>query len=60
MEYEVTILADLLRTIFERSERRSNAVFDQDKRSITDLCDALIATTSESSALIIANRILNK
>jgi len=56
----VTILADLLRTIFERSEGRSNTEFDQDKRSITDLCDALIATTSETSALIIANKVLNK
>jgi len=44
LENEVTILADLLRTIFERSERRSNAEFDQDKRSITELCDAQIAT----------------
>jgi hypothetical protein len=60
LENEVTILADLLRTIFERSERRSNAEFDQDKRSITELCDALIATTSETSALIIANKVLNK
>jgi malonyl-CoA decarboxylase len=60
MENKVTILADLLRTIFERSERRSNTEFDQDKRSITDLCDALIATTSETSALIIANKVLNK
>ncbi|MCH1597164.1 MAG: malonyl-CoA decarboxylase, partial [Pseudomonadales bacterium] len=34
--------------------------FDQDKRSITELCDALIATTSETSALIIANKVLNK
>ena len=32
LENEVTILADLLRTIFERSERRSNAEFDQDKK----------------------------
>ena len=56
----MTILADLLRTIFERSERRSNTEFDQDKRSITELCDALIATTSETSALIIANKVLNK
>ena len=60
MENKVTILADLLRTIFERSERRSNTEFDQDKRSITDLCDALIASTSETSALIIANKVLNK
>ena len=56
----MTILADLLRTIFERSERKSNSGFDQDKRSITELCDALIATTSETSALIIANKVLNK
>jgi malonyl-CoA decarboxylase len=56
----VTILADLLRTIFERSERRSNIEFDQDKRSITELCDTLITTTSETSALIIANKVLNK
>ena len=56
----MTILADLLRTIFERSERRSNTEFDQDGRSITELCDALIATTSETSALIIANKVLTK
>ena len=56
----MTILADLLRTIFERSERRSNTEFDQDDRSITELCDALIATTSETSALIIANKVLTK
>jgi malonyl-CoA decarboxylase len=60
LDNDVTILADLLRTIFERSEGRSNTEFDQDKRSITDLCDALIATTSETSALIIANKVLNK
>ena len=56
----MNILADLLRTIFERSERRSNTEFDQDKRSIIELCDALITTTSETSALIIANKVLTK
>ena len=56
----MTILADLLRTIFERSERRSNTEFDQDERSITELCDALITTTSETSALMIANKVLTK
>jgi malonyl-CoA decarboxylase len=60
LDNDVTILADLLRTIFERTERRSNSGFDHDERSITDLCDALIATTSETSALIIANKVLNK
>ena len=56
----MTILADLLRTIFERSERRSNTKFDRDGRSIIELCDALIATTSETSALLIANKVLTK
>ncbi|MDA0319702.1 MAG: malonyl-CoA decarboxylase [Proteobacteria bacterium] len=56
----MTILADLLRTIFERNERRSNTEFDHDERSITELCDALITTTSETSALMIANKVLTK
>ena len=56
----MTILADLLRTIFERSERKSNSEFDHDERSITELCDALITTTSETSALMIANKVLTK
>ena len=56
----MTILADLLRTIFERSERRSNTKFDRDGRSIIELCEALIATTSETSALLIANKVLTK
>ena len=60
LDNDVTILADLLRTIFERTERRSNIEFDDDERSITELCDALITTTSETSALIIANKVLAK
>ena len=60
LDNDLTILADLLRTIFERNERRSNTEFDHDERSITELCDALITTTSETSALIIANKVLAK
>lgn len=60
LENAVTILADLLRTIFEKSERRSDLEFDQDGRSIIELCHALIATTSETSALLIANKALTK
>ena len=56
----MNILADLLRTIFERSERRSNTEFDEDNKSIIELCNALITTTSETSALIIANKVLTK
>ena len=56
----MTILADLLRTIFERSEPNSNLEIDQDNRSIIELCNALIATTSETSALLIANNVLAK
>tara|TARA_B100001057_G_C22753894_1_gene912876 strand:+ start:110 stop:1363 length:1254 start_codon:yes stop_codon:yes gene_type:complete len=60
LDNKVTILADLLRTIFERSEPNSNLEIDQDNRSIIELCNALIATTSETSALLIANNVLAK
>ncbi len=56
----MAILADLLRTIFERSERRSNLEIDLDDRSIIELCNTLIATTSETSALLIANKVFTK
>ena len=60
LDNELTILADLLRTIFERSERKSDLELDQDNRSIIELCNALIANTSETSALLIANKVLAK
>jgi malonyl-CoA decarboxylase len=56
----MTILADLLRTIFERSERKSDLKSDHDNRSIVELSNALISTTSETSALVIANKVLTK
>ena len=56
----MAILADLLRTIFERSERRSNLEIDLDDRSIIELCNTLIATTSETSALLIAKKVFTK
>ncbi|MEK9992859.1 MAG: decarboxylase, partial [Paracoccaceae bacterium] len=56
----MTILADFLRTIFERSERKSDLKSDHDNRSIVELSNALISTTSETSALVIANKVLTK
>ena len=57
---EMSILADLLRTIFERNQGKSDFKNDQDERSIIELCNALITTTSETSALFVANKVLAK
>ena len=56
----MSILADLLRTIFERNQGKSDFKNDQDERSIIELCNALITTTSETSALFVANKVLAK
>ena len=57
---EMSILADLLRTIFERNQGKSDFKNDQDERSIIELCNTLITTTSETSALFVANKVLTK
>lgn len=56
----MSILADLLRTIFERNYGKSDFKNDQDERSIIELCNTLINTTSETSALFVANKVLTK
>ena len=56
----MSILADLLRTIFERNQGKSDFKNDQDERSIIELCNTLITTTSETSALFVANKVLTK
>ena len=55
----VTILAELLSTVFERRYRTS-ADKGRDDRSLEDLCQALIGSTGEMSGRTLAQRILDR
>ena len=44
---------------FQRNQGKSDFKNDQDERSIIELCNTLITTTSETSALV-ANKVLTK
>ena len=54
----MTLLADLLSTVFERRFR--NAPAGDDKRSIEEMSDALVGATGEISGLTLARNILER
>ena len=49
----MTLLADLLSTVFERRYRRDSAVAP-DGRPLTELADALVGSAGETSGLALA------
>ena len=57
----MTLLADLLSTVFERRYRRCAPPGTAlDGRPLNDLCDALIGTSGETSGLALATEILTR
>ncbi len=55
----MTLLADLLSTVFERRYRRSGAAA-LDGRPLTELADALVGSAGETSGLALAEEILTR
>ncbi len=55
----MTLLADLLSTVFERRYRR-DAQSPADGRPLTELADALVGTAGETSGLALAEEILSR
>ncbi|MFK7939347.1 MAG: malonyl-CoA decarboxylase family protein [Roseovarius sp.] len=55
----MTLLADLLSTVFERRHRR-DAPEAEDGRPLTELADALIGSAGETSGLALADEILTR
>ncbi|MCY4038872.1 MAG: malonyl-CoA decarboxylase [Hyphomicrobiales bacterium] len=56
----MTLLADLLATVFERRYRRGASKATADKRTTTELCVALLGTAGETSGLALAREILSR
>ncbi len=56
----MTLLADLLSTVFERRYRRHEAGAALDGRPLTELADALVGSTGETSGLALAEEILTR
>ncbi len=54
----MTLLADLLSTVFERRYRRSGAGAGAEGRPVTELSTALVAASDETSALDLAEALL--
>jgi malonyl-CoA decarboxylase len=54
----MTLLADLLSTVFERRYRRDAPIAAEDGRPLTDLAMALVGSASETSGLALASEIL--
>ena len=56
----MTLLADLLSTVFERRYRREPHDRPSDNRPLSELCDALIGSSGETSGLALAEEILSR
>ena len=56
----MTLLADLLSTVFERRHRRGTPKAAADERTLTELCVALLGSAGETSGLALAREILSR
>ncbi|MEP2716371.1 malonyl-CoA decarboxylase [Pseudophaeobacter sp.] len=56
----MTLLADLLSTVFERRYRRETAEGAQDGRPLLEMATALVGSTGETSGLALAQEILSR
>ena len=56
----MTLLANLLSTVFERRYRRGTPKAAADERTLTELCVALLGTAGETSGLALAREILSR
>lgn len=56
----MTLLADLLSTVFERRYRRGTPKAAADKRTLAELCVALLGSAGETSGLALAREILSR
>ncbi|MGH1466522.1 MAG: malonyl-CoA decarboxylase [Cognatishimia sp.] len=54
----MTLLADLLSTVFERRTRRESSEVIEDGRPLTDLATALVGSAGETTGLALAREIL--
>lgn len=56
----MTLLADLLSTVFARRHHRGATRTATDKRTLTELCTALLGSSGETSGLALAREILSR
>ncbi|MEO3414440.1 malonyl-CoA decarboxylase [Roseovarius sp. CAU 1744] len=56
----MTLLADLLSTVFERRYRRESREGTMDDKPLPELCDALVGSAGETSGLALAEEILSR
>ena len=56
----MTLLADLLSTVFERRYRREAPAAAEDGRPLTELAEALVGSAGETSGLALADEILSR
>lgn len=56
----MTLLADLLSTVFERRYRRDPSAAEQDGRPLIELASALVGSAGETSGLALAQEILTR
>ncbi|GGE47603.1 malonyl-CoA decarboxylase [Actibacterium pelagium] len=56
----MTLLADLLNTVFERRHRRETPAAAEDGRPLTELARALVGSAGETSGLALAREILTR